>query len=331
MGDRCLVIGASGQLGRALCPVLGSRWEVIEAVHRSPHTGQIHLDLSTPKEAVSVVREVKAQWIVIAGAFCGVDRAETQRDLCVRVNVEGPAAIAEYARDHHAFVVYYSTDHVFDGAQPFYDEFAPAHPLNVYTRSKVTGEASIRERLPQHHLVIRTASLYGPDGQRRNFVLGLVDQLRHGTSVPLPQDQWGSPTYTDDLAQATRWLMERGQTGTFHAVGPESLDRVAFARRICAHFGLDESLVVPTPTEQLGQAAPRPLRVRLRCERLQATGCRSFRGIDEGLGCLQQWDRTLQEATRSFGSYHGLWPWTRSGFRPTGARKGTTGYARGAP
>ncbi len=295
MGRRCLVIGASGQLGAALCAVIRAAGrDAIEGVHRFPRATQVRVDLSEPGEAVSTIRSLAPEWIIIAGAFCGVDRAESEREMCGRVNVKGPQAIAEYANVHGAFVVYYSTDHVFDGAQPSYGENDPVHPLNVYARSKAEGEAAIRALAPQRHLIVRTASVYGADPQRRNFVLQLVDQLRHGERVPVPDDQWGSPTSAGDLAEATRWLMDRDAVGTFHATGPEFMDRVSFARRICTHFELDASRVIPTPTSRLRQAARRPLCVRLDCRKLLDAGCPPFRSCEEGLRRLRSWDAALQ-------------------------------------
>src|SRR3990167_3021296 len=295
MGRRCLVIGASGQLGSAVCAALRSTGdEVIEGVHRFPRADQVRVDLCEPHEVASTIQPLKPEWIIIAGAFCGVDRAETEREVCVRVNVKGPQAIAEYANDHGAFVVYYSTDHIFDGAHTSYTERDPVRPLNVYARSKAEGEAVIRARSPQRHLVIRTASLYGGDRERGDFVLRLVDQLRQGERVPVAEDQWGSPTSTEDLAQATRWLMARHAVGTFHATGPEFVDRVSFARTVCAHFDLEVSRVIPTPTHRLGQPAQRPLRVHLDCRKLFTSGCPPFRSYEEGLRLLRQWEMALQ-------------------------------------
>jgi dTDP-4-dehydrorhamnose reductase len=102
----------------------------------------------------------------------------------------------------------------------------------------------------------------------------------------VPCDQYGSPTFTEDLARATYALVERDAGGTFHAAGPEFVDRATLALTICERFGLDGRRIVPTPTSSLGQTARRPLRGRLDCQKLGGTGVAAFRGIDAGLRSL---------------------------------------------
>lgn len=291
MGERCLIIGATGQLGRALCAQLRDHHEVIESAYRDTRNGQLRIDLRDPGASVAAVMAARARWIIIAAAFCNVDRCEQEPDTCLRVNVEGPRAIAEYARDHEAVVVYYSTDHVFDGAQPVYREADPVSPLNVYARSKAQAEAMLQQLLPSQHLILRTASLFGPDAARKNFVLRVVDLVSAGQPVHVAADQWGSPTYTEDLAGATRALLERGARGLVHATGPEFMDRAALAREVCAVFGLDAGRIVALATSQLDQAARRPLRVRLDCQKLRELGIGPFRTVRLGLEALREEER----------------------------------------
>ena len=287
MRRRSIVIGASGQLGSALCRLLKrAGHEVLETAYRNRKPGQISLDLGRREETVAILQDLKPEWILVAGAFCKVDQCQRDPKTCIRVNVEGPRAIAQWAKGRDGTVVYYSTDHVFDGSREAHTESDAVHPLNVYARSKVEAEEMLRECLPEQHLILRTAWLYGPDPARRNFVLRLMDQVSAGRPVQVPDDQWGSPTYTEDLAEATRFLLERGLGGTFHATGPDFLDRVSWARQVCAQAGLDLRLVAAVPTDQLKQAAPRPLRVRLDCRKLAAAGVGRFRGLEAGLDAL---------------------------------------------
>lgn len=286
---RSLIIGASGQLGWALCRAFSPAYQVIEAAHRHPRQGQLTLDLADAASTWKLLEEVRPDLVLVAGAITNVDGCEVDPGACRRVNARGPGVVAEYARSSGAGVVFFSTDHVFDGLKASYTESDPINPLNVYARSKAEGEAAVREMLPDRHLVIRTSWVYGPDQERRNFALRLVDRLSAREQVPLPLDQWGSPTYTEDLASATRFLIEHRHTGTFHATGPELIDRVSLGRRICARFGLDAGRIVPKPTSELGQDAPRPLRVKLECWKLWATGAGEFRGVNVGLDSLRAW------------------------------------------
>ena len=293
MARRCLIIGASGQLGRALWAELDNRYELVGTGLRSRQPQQLPLDLGDLARTIGYLEEVRPEWVVIAGAYCNVERAETERDRCFAVNAEGPAAVAAWASAHGASIVFYSTDSVFDGSRERYLESDAMRPLNVYSESKVRGEELVRQAVPERHLIIRTSWLYGPNEPRRNFILRFIDDARAGRPVPVPDDQWGAPTYSEDLAAATRWLLERGAAGTFHAAGPEFISRVELARIVCRHFDLDPALVVPTPTSRLGQAARRPLRTQLDCGKLHATGAPAFRGLEAGLVALRRWHDSL--------------------------------------
>jgi dTDP-4-dehydrorhamnose reductase len=280
-----LLIGASGQLGRALAARFADRG-VIAGAHQHVGPGDVRVDLGDASATRAVLFDVRPDLILVAGAMCNVDLCETEPELCTRINTEGPAVVADYARTQGACVVFFSTDHVFDGTRSTYVETEPVHPLNGYARSKAEAEDALRSLLPDRHLILRTAWVYGPDPQRRNFALRLVDRLQDGAQVPVASDQWGSPTYTEDLASATRDLVDRSVSGTFHATGPEFLSRAVLAVRICAEFSLDAGSLQLRATADLGQLARRPLRVHLDCTKLHGVCDVSFRDLAEGLRSL---------------------------------------------
>lgn len=296
---RVLLIGSSGQLGHSLSAAFSPKHHVIEAVRCNPTAGQVTIDLNDRPATLAALLDAKPDAVLIAGAFCHVDLCETEQEACRRVNVRGPQTVAEYARDHECQVVLYSTDQVFDGTRESYGETDVIAPLNVYAQTKAESEAMLREVLPDRRLVLRTAWLYGPDAARRNFVLRLIGRVAAGEDVQIPADQWGTPTYTDDLARATLFLVERGHSGTFHATGPERIDRFSLARKVCSRFGLDARRLIPKSTRELGQAAPRPLRVFLDCRKIRAVGTEPFRGVDAGLEALYAWHAAETEGKGS--------------------------------
>jgi dTDP-4-dehydrorhamnose reductase len=283
--SRVLLIGASGQVGHALT----ARFQhdnLVRASHSHGRPGDILVDLGDRGSIQAALLDAQPDLVLVSGAMCNAEQCEVDPDACERVNTTGPATIAEYARDNDARVVFFSTDHVFDGAMDSYAEGDAVNPLNAYARSKARAEALIRELVPTRHLILRTGWVYGPDAERRNFALRLVDRIAAGETVEVPSDQWGSPTYSEDLAHATRYLVDHDAVGTFHATGPELLDRKTLALRICDAFGLDRSGVVARPTRELGQVARRSLRVRLDCEKLGRSGAPPFRGVTDGLRAL---------------------------------------------
>jgi dTDP-4-dehydrorhamnose reductase len=283
--SRILIIGASGQVGTALAAQFSCE-HLVTASHSHARPDDIRIDLGYQTATRQILDELRPDVVLVAGAMCNAEQCEVDPDACESVNAKGPATVAEYARDSRARVVFFSSDHVFDGARDRYVESDPPSPLNAYARSKAYAEVLIRELLPDRHLIIRTGWVYGPDAQRRNFALRLVDRIAAGETVEVPSDQWGSPTYSEDLAQVVNYLLEHDAVGTFHATGPDFVDRGTLARRICDEFGVDRHAVVLRQTGDLGQIARRSLRVQLDCQKLQSAGAPPLRGIARGLRSL---------------------------------------------
>jgi dTDP-4-dehydrorhamnose reductase len=285
---RVLIIGASGQVGRALCAVFESGYDVVAASHRHVEGHDEHVDLADGPGVRQLMHRLRPEIVLLAGGMCNVDGCEIETELCDQVNVVGTQVLAEEAWAVGARVVFFSTDHVFDGSRDRNREIDPVAPVNVYSSSKVKAEHILRRVMPGRHLILRTSSVYGVDTHHRNFVVRLVDRVSQRRSLEVPEDQWGSPTFTEDLARTARLLIERGEKGTFHATGPDYVSRLAFALQICEEFGLDTAMIVPRPTSSLRQPAPRPRGVLLDCDKLNKVGLPPFVGIESGLTRLRE-------------------------------------------
>jgi dTDP-4-dehydrorhamnose reductase len=284
---RVLVVGGSGQVGAALTGLLAGRGHQVVATHyRAPQRDTRALDLLDTAAVRALVDEVAPDVVFFSAAITHVDACEDDPEEAFRVNAEAPAAAARAAAARGARFVFFSTEYVFDGADGPYAEDAPARPLSVYGRTKLEGERAVLAADPRA-LVIRTAGVYGPEPQGKNFVYQLLRRAAVGEPVRVPSDQTSTPTYNADLAEAAVALVERGVEGVVHVAGPAVVDRHAFARLVCEVFGLPAGCLVPVPTAALGQRAPRPLRAGLRtdyCRRLlglalrdPASGLRAMR------------------------------------------------------
>jgi dTDP-4-dehydrorhamnose reductase len=258
--ERILVLGATGQLGAALCRQLGP--SAIPAARKPPSPDWVTLDLNTltesPDELVSTHRLTA---IICSAGATDVERCESDHAWADAANHLGPLALARAAARANIPFVFYSTDYVFPGTPENpgpYRESAPTHPLSFYGGSKLLGEIEILKENPAA-LVLRTTTVYGPDPQGKNFLYTLRRLLASGQTMRVPTDQLATPTYNEDLARATLALLRGGHSGLFHAAGPEMLARIDFARLACRLLSLDESLLIPLTTPELNQRAARPL------------------------------------------------------------------------
>lgn len=257
--ERWLVIGGSGQVGRALLEVLPAA-SALATGRCGP--GQ-QLDLCQlrllPRRLDDLFTSFMPDVVVIAAGMTAVERCEEAPELADRVNHRAPALIARHAARHGARCVYLSSEYVFDGHRGPYDEEDQPRPLSVYGHSKLAGEHAVLEADPRS-LLVRTTVVYGPEAAGKNFAYQLGDHLLRGTPMAVAADQVSTPTYNRDLARAmVAHVREPGSARTVHLSGPERLSRSAFARRLADGAGLDGSLIVALPTRQLHQRAPRPL------------------------------------------------------------------------
>lgn len=295
--NQILIVGASGQLGAALCAQLGDR--ALPAARRQLQPGWLHADLEhlaqNPKAAEHLIAQHQPAAVICAAGATDVERCESDHAWAAAANHLGPLALAQAARGI-PFVVL-STDYVFDGSHenpgPYVETDQP-NPLSIYGRTKLEGERSILAAHPQA-LVVRTTTVYGPDPQSKNFLYTLRRLLTSGQTMRVPTDQLATPTYNPDLAAAILALLDRRAAGLFHIAGPEFLSRYDFAVQACALLNLNPAQLQPVTTPELNQKAARPLLGGLRIDKLNALlGPSTMRPIDEG---IHSWQAALELPT----------------------------------
>ncbi len=274
---RALVAGAQGLVGARLAGVLRAAGHEVTGTARprpedarSPAQPLKAVNLARPADVEALVDEVRPDVVFNASGMTDVDACE--RDPCGawRGNVEVTVNLCRAAKRVGAHLVHLSTDYVFDGRDGPYPEDATPNPHGAYALSKHASELAVRALLPAS-AVVRTAVVYGwPPERKQNFGAWLVTQLAQGQPVKLFWDQVITPTLAESCARMVAEIGLRGLAGTWHAAGEASLDRVAFGRALCATFGFDEALLVPTALADVKLAGPRPPRAGLRVDRARA-------------------------------------------------------------
>ena len=258
-----LVVGAHGQLGRALTAAM-------------PHAvavGRDVLDLARP-DSVAAFDLSAYGTIVNAAAYTKVDAAETPegRAEAWATNVTGLAALVAAARRTQATLVHVSSDYVFDGVRELHPEDETFSPLGVYGQTKAAGDALVTS-LPRH-LLLRTSWVVG-DG--RNFVATMADLADRGVSPSVVDDQHGRLTFTGEIVRALRHLLAvDAPSGTYNVSNDGPAQTWAdIARAVFALRGRDPGAVTPVSTAAYGagkQLAPRPQHSTLDLTRLRSTG-----------------------------------------------------------
>jgi dTDP-4-dehydrorhamnose reductase len=239
------VLGAAGQLGRDLCPLLEG--EVV------PLT-RAEADLTRPEMLRATLTMLRPHSVVNCAAYNFVDRAESQPEAAMAVNGWGIRALAEICRDLDCCLVHFSTDYVFglDSGRrtPYRTEDTPG-PVSVYGLSKLAGEYVVRATVPRH-FVVRTCGLYGlwgSGGKGGNFVETMLRVASEGKPLRVVVDQVCTPTFTMDLATASAALMKTDCYGLHHLVNGGSCSWFDFAQTIFELAGMKPDLTPVTGAE----------------------------------------------------------------------------------
>jgi dTDP-4-dehydrorhamnose reductase len=299
---KLMVTGAKGQVGwelRRSLAALGS----VTALDRS------QCDLSQPERLPDIVRSLRPDIIVNAAAYTAVDDAEREEALATTVNGAAAGVLAQEAARAGALLLHYSTDYVFDGRKDGpYSEDDPPCPVNAYGRSKLAGEAAIRQA-GGAWLVLRTSWVYGVRG--RNFLRTMLALMRDRDELRIVSDQIGAPTWATEIAQATAAIIEsavhertegRFSSGLFHLTASGATSWHGFAAAILNGATRHALLtrpglrLVPIASEDYPRPAARPKNSRLAGNQLQVRFGVALPEWEEGLSlCLEEM-RALEAA-----------------------------------
>lgn len=267
-----LITGSTGQVGHELQRRLASLGEVT-AVDRS------QCNLADPDSIRACVARVQPDWIINAGAWTAVDKAETEREAAFAVNAEAPGLLAELAAARGARLVHYSTDYVFAGDKVGrYTESDPMQPLNAYGASKLAGEQAIAAVPGVQAWVFRTTWVFGAQGN--NFLKTMLKLAQTRDSLSVVNDQFGAPTSAVLIAEVTARLIEMAEQapapGLYHLAAAGETHWQAYAQHVIAQarvLGMSTQVapeqVRGIPASDYPTPAARPANSRLDCRKLE--------------------------------------------------------------
>ncbi len=289
MSEKILVLGASGQVGSALLRQLGD-----DAI-------TVDVDLSQ-QNFTDVLNEISVRAVMNAAAYTQVDKAESERELALRVNASAVGELALWCKQKNIPLVHYSTDYVFDGSgNHFRREEEMVAPLSVYGESKLLGERLIVDS-GVDYMIFRTSWVY--DAKGKNFANTMRRLFSERESISVVNDQIGAPTYAPQLAAATiaalnqAFLAKIFSSGIYHLCAGGQVSWFGFAQAILAlasarESGIKCNLIQPITTAEYPTPAKRPLNSRLDCSKAKQVF--SVTLPDWSVG-LTQWEQEIYEA-----------------------------------
>jgi dTDP-4-dehydrorhamnose reductase len=280
---RVLVTGANGQLGTELVDLYGARsGDEVLGIDLPD------MDITSADSVASSFSSFSPDVVINCAAWTAVDAAEENEDSALIVNGDGPRVLAAACRETDAWLVQVSTDYVFSGdASSPYAEDATPDPRSAYGRTKLAGELAVQSELPDAHYIVRTAWLYGHEGN--NFVKTMLRLESERETIDVVDDQIGQPTYAADLAAQIALLVDaRPAGGIFHGTNSGQVSWHGFTQEIFRLIGADPARVLAVTSEQFVRPAPRPAYSVLGHDRW----------TEVGLPAMRDWREAIAEAMK---------------------------------
>ena len=292
-----LITGASGFVGENLAHRFKESCRIYLAYGqqrpRAKADEAFSVDLAIRDDFSRVLGDLDVDTVIHAAAIGSPGLCEDDPSMAHAVNVDGTQEVARWAEARGARMIYFSTDLVFDGEKGWYDEEDAPGPLNVYARTKLEAEGEVA-RICAQWVIVRLALSYGPTrGERGDWTLAMRRTLGEGGTLRLFTDQYRSPAYVGDTAEAVFRLARAGKTGIYHVGGGERVNRYDFGQAFCRIFGLAEERFVPVRMEEVQMDAPGPSDCSLNTDKLaRETGLVAC-GFEQGLHLQKKEEEAL--------------------------------------
>lgn len=230
----------------------------------------ISADVLDKAAMASLFEKYNFDAVVHCAGIANVDYVEQHPDESRHSNLEGTRNIVQLCREYGAYLVYVSTNAVFDGNSAPYSEDAHVNPINRYGQIKVECETLTVTEL-EECAVARPILMYGWNRAetRKNPVSWMVETLRAGKPLKLVDDVYENPVYNMQCGRAIWRMLETRPWGVVHIAGKEIINRYEFGLKVAEAFGLDKGLISPVHSDFFPSIAPRPKNTAFITEKME--------------------------------------------------------------
>ena len=256
---KVLVTGSAGLVGQQVVKDLSNSHQVFSCYNESkPEYGDsVKMDLKNYEMISSVLTEIKPDVVIHLGAMTGVDICEKEKTSASEINTKATEIIAKECSKLNSFLVYVSTDYVFDGNFGMYKEDDVANPLGFYGKSKLEGEKAV-QNFSTNWCIARTSTPFGLHSTKKSFPMWVIENLQKQKQIDVLIDQFTSPTYIPNLSRMLIEISERRITGIIHAAGASKISRYQMASMVSDKLNLDGTLLKQISMNKMKWVAQRP-------------------------------------------------------------------------
>jgi dTDP-4-dehydrorhamnose reductase len=260
---RILITGSTGLVGTYFCGLSAlKKYRIYTLFHLEPTNfgNSISVDLSNSLGVFKqVLGELEPDIVVHLAAMTNVDQCEIERNAANYVNHLSVRELANYiVNGRECFVLYVSTDYVFDGEKGDYIETDNTNPINWYGMTKLLGEQELFECNSENWCIARTSTPFGLHPKKLSFPLFIVKNLSQGHEINVLTDQITSPTYALNLSEMMVEIIDKRVKGVMHLSGSSKISRFDQALEIASAYGLNKDLIKPASMNEMNWKARRP-------------------------------------------------------------------------
>lgn len=243
------ITGANGLVGSRIIELLTNDFTFIPLTSAD-------LDITDKAAVEKKLDSIEYDLLLHLAAYTKVDDAEKEQDLSHKINVVGTRNLFEQVKKQDRMMIYVSTDFVFDGKIPPYDELSKPNPEGYYGKTKFEAE----ELVKNHAMIVRISYPYGKAGSGKpDFVQRLKTLLQHNKPLTMIADAAMTPTYIDDIAHGLKHLMKNFKPEIYHLVGGKSYTPFEIGGIIAQEYDLPKELIIPTTFAEYSKGkSPRP-------------------------------------------------------------------------
>ncbi len=282
-----LITGGSGLLGADLVEELLRKKEEVHYTYlnndmKISGAHSYKLDILEMEKTAELIKKLEPDVVIHTATIPSVDICEKDKELAYKINTLSTKKIAEVTKTIGAKLVYLSTTFVFPNSDSKFSEDDIPAPISFYGVTKLGGE--LATALSPNHLIIRTDQIYGwiKKGQKKTFVVNVLDNIENKKKVEVCSDWYNSPTYVKDLTTTIVSLLAKEKKGVYHVVGSTHLNRLEWGRKIAEVFGVDPNLIVGIDSSKINVPAKRP-NCKIANDKAQQESGITLRTIEDGL------------------------------------------------